>query len=485
MKHITRLSIFFFAVLLFGACEPQELGKPDIGDAPDAAQLSFTITPIDDFHFTLENTSSVTGITSWTFGNGVSAIGDKVEAYYALKETYTIVMTLATKGGQTSISREFTQDKIDYSVFDDPIYVNLTGGIEAADGKTWVVDSLYKGHFGIGPADGTTPEWWSADPKSKSNTGSYDDEFVLNINGFTMEFKNNGNSYVKDYRKGDVNYTVLSYPFGEPDALVGFTPADISWTLIERDGATILKLISEKPAFFGFDYGAQNNEYRIDEITENTINLSCIGGDGNRWYYILIKKGYERPSVPDPEPDPKELEEHDMFDDFEGAGNIVWNTTAIDGFDVIDNFAPVGVNTSASIVRYTKGAGEWSNVAIQLDYLLDLSTRNKFTMKVFMPTFNDYVTVCDPGTSWLATHNLIPQIDVKLQDSSLGGNAWQTQQVRTHVLETSQLGQWVELTFDFSDVSTRTDFDQIIIQFGMEGHCNTGIFYFDDFKLLP
>lgn len=38
--------------------------------------------------------------------------------------------------------------------------------------------------------------------------------------------------------------------------------------------------------------------------------------------------------------------------------------------------------------------------------------------------------------------------------------------------------QWIELIFDFSDISQRTDLDIITIQFGDEGHFETGIFYF-------
>ncbi len=178
-------------------------------------------------------------------------------------------------------------------------------------------------------------------------------------------------------------------------------------------------------------------------------------------------------------------QEQTLEDDFEGNGNIVWNTTGIDGFDIIDNFAPSDVNSSEMVAKYQKGAGEWTSVLTVLDYKMDLSVRNQFTLKVFVPSFNDYVTVCDPGTDWIADHNLKPQIDVKLQDSSLEGNAWQTQQVRTQTLTEDQFGKWVELTFDYSDVSDRVDFDQIVIQLGAEGHCNAGLFYIDDFELLP
>jgi hypothetical protein len=43
---------------------------------------------------------------------------------------------------------------------------------------------------------------------------------------------------------------------------------------------------------------------------------------------------------------------------------------------------------------------------------------------------------------------------------------------------------WLELEFDFSSVSARTDFDQIVIQLGGEAIHTGGIFFIDDLQLL-
>ena len=42
--------------------------------------------------------------------------------------------------------------------------------------------------------------------------------------------------------------------------------------------------------------------------------------------------------------------------------------------------------------------------------------------------------------------------------------------------------KWIELTYDFSGVASRTDYDRIVIQFGAEGHAGPGFFFFDDFS---
>jgi hypothetical protein len=69
---------------------------------------------------------------------------------------------------------------------------------------------------------------------------------------------------------------------------------------------------------------------------------------------------------------------------------------------------------------------------------------------------------------------------VKLQNASLGGNAYTTQ---TEIVKADlEKDKWIDLTFDFSGVSTRLDYDKIVIQFGAEGHAAPGIFFLDDFN---
>jgi hypothetical protein len=71
---------------------------------------------------------------------------------------------------------------------------------------------------------------------------------------------------------------------------------------------------------------------------------------------------------------------------------------------------------------------------------------------------------------------------MKLQNRDLGGNAYTTQaEVKFNDLETDM---WLELEFDFSSVSDRIDFDQVVIQIGGEAIHTGGIFFIDDLILL-
>ena len=304
MKNIIKLGFGVALALLMTltACDPNEFSKTDlqIDSAPTTDEMSFTITPgADAFHFTLDNLTPVSGVNTikWSFGNGATDSGNSVVAYYPLPGTYEVTLTITAIDGSSGVkTATIEQTETDYAFLDSPLLTMISGGASATEGKTWVVDSTQTGHFGIGPAGGNTPDWWAAIPLQKTGTGSYDDEFTFTLVGFTFDFVNHGSSYVKDYQISNPNYSNPVEVDGT-DAKVDFTPAAASWSFSEKDGVNYIALSSDKPSFFGFDYGAVNNEYRIEEVSENYLTLSCIGGDGNRWFNTLVKKGFVKPVV--------------------------------------------------------------------------------------------------------------------------------------------------------------------------------------------
>ncbi|MCF8308152.1 MAG: T9SS type A sorting domain-containing protein [Bacteroidales bacterium] len=115
------------------------------------------------------------------------------------------------------------------------------------------------------------------------------------------------------------------------------------------------------------------------------------------------------------------------------------------------------------------GDFEYTNAQVELDHRMDLSERHVFEMKVYFPSSNDY------------SGDLTPTAAVKLQNSLLGANAWQTQFEVKHTVETYD--EWVTMQFDFNEVSDSVNYDQIVVQFGGEAHTTPGQFYFDDFML--
>lgn len=298
LRYFKFFAAMFAASVLFFACDPQLDDKPDIGQAPTDAQVDFTITPgSNDFNFTIANTSSVTGIATWDLGNGSKASTTDVTGYYPLPGDYTITLTLVTRGGTVKKSKTLTTTKTDYSIFTDAKFVLLSGGINAADGKTWVLDSLSKGHIGVGPAGSVGTEWWSADPLAKQGVKVlYDDKLNLKITGFAATYTNNGKSYVKsnvvDKTPQYSNPTAL-----DGDIVVDYTPTPGTWFVKEKNGKVYLSLNGQTPIFPCFDTGAKNGEYEILKLEENLLELVATGDDGNAWHYQLIPQGYVKPTV--------------------------------------------------------------------------------------------------------------------------------------------------------------------------------------------
>ena len=294
-RNIAGLLALLFVML---GCEPQMDSKPDIGLAPTEDQLDFTITPgTTDFKFVIKNTSSITGIASWDLGNGSKSTDSQVTGNYPLPGTYTVTMTLVTKGGTAKKSKTITQTKTDYSIFTDPKFVNLSGGISVAAGKTWVLDSLASGHIGVGPAGSVGLEWWSAGPLAKAAVKVlYDDEINFKVNGFAATLTNHGKSYVKGFVKTSPGY---SNPVEfDSDFIVNYTPSPGTWFIEEKNGKSYLTLAGTTPMFPCFDVGAVNGSYQILKLEENVLELVTIDRvEGNAWHYQLIPKGYVKPKV--------------------------------------------------------------------------------------------------------------------------------------------------------------------------------------------
>jgi len=296
-KHIIKLSGILALLLMITACEPQLADKPDIGTAPTADQLDFTIAPgSDEFNFVITNTSAVTGIASWDFGNGTKGSGKSNVVRYSLPGDYTVKLTLVTRGGTATINKTLTQTETDYSIFTDPKFIFLSGGIDDIDGKTWALDSMAQGHLGVGAAGGAGLEWWSAAPLAKQAVKVlYDDRINFKIDGFAATYVNNGKSYVKDFRTSDPAYS--NPVMNDTDYEVTFTPEPGTWFIEESGGKSYLTLTSTKPIFPIFDVGAVGGKYEILNIEENLLVMVAIGGDGNAWHYQLIPAGYVKPTI--------------------------------------------------------------------------------------------------------------------------------------------------------------------------------------------
>lgn len=300
MKKII-LSGFVLAIMtLFYACDPNEFDKIglEVNTAPASDEMVISVADgEDDFHFTFSNLTDMTGVytAKWDFGNGSTATGDEVSAYYALPGTYTVSLTItAADGTSASTSTSIETTETDYSIYEDEKYTFISGGVSVAEGKTWVMDSLTYGHIGVGESIDNALGWWGADALGKTGVGMYDDEITFTLDGFGFDYENNGKSYVKSFQADNSYYTNVVDVDGDY-SVTYLDPAPGTW-FIDGDYLQI-NSTAGNPLYPIFDVGAVDGMYKIQYLDETNMELSCTGGDGNGWYFKLVLKGYVAPVV--------------------------------------------------------------------------------------------------------------------------------------------------------------------------------------------
>ncbi|WP_445747118.1 hypothetical protein [Polaribacter sp.] len=169
-----------------------------------------------------------------------------------------------------------------------------------------------------------------------------------------------------------------------------------------------------------------------------------------------------------------------LSDDFEGNGNIPAFTGDAAGANVIDNPHINAGNFSKKVLEYKDTGGQYANV--------QFTSPNKFDLKNGQSVFS--INLYVPSSSISGTQP--NQVSLKLQNSDLGGNSWQTQ---TEIIKTIVLDQWQTVTFDFVTDNwinlnnngvdpapvDRTDLDKVVIQLNSENNNDTVTGYIDDF----
>lgn len=484
---ITMKKIFFnIGLLCLGmlallvACQDDDFS---LSEPPAESEAAFTFTPSAQTPNIVNFTSPSNGfVKRWSFGNGGTSVGDQVVGRYPFKGTYEVTLVVYTAGGSSTTTQTITIAQDDLTLVDIDEYKFLSGGLDAPDGKTWVVDREVSEHLGVGPVTLTWPDWYRAAPNEKVDRGLYDDEMTFKLVGSEYTHTTNNNVYVN----GDfgTNFPGAQKEPGDgSDWIAPYTQPDGQTWSLSQDGDKWFLTIGNG-GFMGYYSGAAPI-YEIMYLTADELHVRSIQGNNaaNAWYQRFIRKGFVR-QEPEPEPEP-EYKIEDIFENFDGASNVTFVPNSGGGVVPYDNPAPVPINTTAKVGKYVKaegGGGAFSNVQIQLPYKMDLRQRHVFKLKVFLPGYNDYIT--DKGAeSWQTYRTLQQQVSLKLQDRTLGGNSWTTQlEVAHRNLETDK---WLELTFDFTGVANRTDFDTIVIQIGGEAIYAGGIFFIDDLALQP
>lgn len=143
------------------------------------------------------------------------------------------------------------------------------------------------------------------------------------------------------------------------------------------------------------------------------------------------------------------LSDNTTFDPFGDIGG------AIVANPVLDN-----VNNSCFVQSYDKAVGcqTWSGVGVELASSLDFSTITNKTFKMKVLAQNQ-VTDVTLRLEFMPFPNVNP--------------------FQERIATITQVGQWQELSFDFTDVNAGT-FKSMIIYFERNAPCDGDLYYFDD-----
>lgn len=163
-------------------------------------------------------------------------------------------------------------------------------------------------------------------------------------------------------------------------------------------------------------------------------------------------------------------------DDFEGSGTI--NTWYGDDCGLNISFAnpfQQGINTSATVLEYSDVGGQYANIRFDSASNFDLSLKNTFTLKIYVPSSG-------------ITGAQANQLSLKLQDGTIA-QPWTTQ---SEIIKPIVLDQWQEVSFDFDNdtfinldsgslpPNQRTDFNRVVIQVNGEDNMDHVLAYIDD-----
>lgn len=499
MKHkiINKLWIMLSVVIL-AACSPQEMDDYSMNNlatiSADQVTFSQTVSPNSDNVITFTNTTVFPkdGVYSvrWDLGNGATGNKNIATGEYPFAGDYTVTLSIYNQDGSVATKSQVVSfPESDFNLVNKPVYVNLTGGADDLDGKTWVFDQYnnfskevadatgfaFSGHMGLGPINSFGQSWWGAAANDKASWKLYSYKFTFTQDGVKLKIENEGEGYGRKAVSAANGFNVTST--SGDDAIFTYPGGDYNFSIDESGVRPKLTLTGN--AFMGYYCGHQEYEivYQTDKVMALVVHNQVEQQD---WAFVFCREDLNVAAPPVVKV-PKTIP---LFEDFQNLVPKVefFKDAMGDLYSIFhDNPWPLPTNTSSKVALYQKKEGEfYSNISYRAkDYKFDLTKQNKVRIKVFIPSGNDYVTEFPTAGPWITNAKLLPQLAVKLQDGDHPA-PWENQ---TEIVKTDLAkDRWIDLEFDFSGVSTRTDYDRIVIQFGAEGHAAPGVFFFDDFK---
>ena len=245
MKNIKYIIGIFLAVAFFASCEEETY---EFGDliAPSNLQVTADIVGADANNPYGDGTGvvnfSVTSKNAITYkfihnGSGtMSATGTKTYNFGTTgTKKYEVTVVAFGTGGMSSSTTVEVEVLV---VYEPP--ADLITMLTSDSSRTWRIKAEGPGHFGVGPADGFTPVWWSAAPDDKKDWGAYDDRFIFKADG-TFTHKTNGNTFGKlNAMAADLGGDQGLTPDGNGEAVYALNDYSESWSISAPNGQETL-----------------------------------------------------------------------------------------------------------------------------------------------------------------------------------------------------------------------------------------------------
>jgi hypothetical protein len=194
MKNIFPI-LSLVIVMLFSACEPQQDDAIDLPATPTNVSFTVTASTIETNVFTFKNTTTETFLYQWDFGNGETAAGEEVQAYFPLKGDYNVTLKAFNDGGFGAGTQVINVAEDDSQPCSPGSLIEFLTG---CDDLGWVL-LQDAGAYWVGPDDGSGDTWW-ANPADDVATRycAFDDEWIFNTSG-EMVYDTKGDLWAEDY----------------------------------------------------------------------------------------------------------------------------------------------------------------------------------------------------------------------------------------------------------------------------------------------
>ncbi len=447
-----KISIFYAlaALFLLGACSNDD--DDDNGIAPLTEQdAAFTFAPSADnpniINFTASNPNL---LLNWDLGNGRTAQGAQATGTYPLAGSYTVTLTANNALGSVTSSQVIVIERTDPTLLDREIFNLLTGGVDSVNGKTWVIDSLRAGHFGVGPnpaTGGDFPQFFSAPALDKAGSGLYSGEYTFRLANFGFTQETNGLVYLKDDFEGRFPG---AFDPGVGDRSAPFTaPTGMQWT-IEEPEEGFPRLTLSQNGWIGFYVGSER-VYEIIDLKENQLIIRTAQENQEDlfWYHTLIPAGFDSGGG-----DPVVVVKATLPLNFDTQSPTI-NSFEGNVATIIDNPDKSGLNTTDKVLQLEKGFQGFSGSLFDLENAVSVGASTTATLKVWAPQAGVFRFKIENS----ANNNQFVEADANV--------------------ETAQT--WVELTFNLPS-ETALSLDRIVL-FPSWDVPNGGTFFVDQINV--